>query len=147
VDVLRYSLSYSETHHWQSRIYHRTNGSSCPYCKSGKTYLHNNLFVSHPDLCKEWHCERNEKGPKVYSHGSDKHGWWKCKMNNCGCHIWKASISNRDRKNNHPYCSNQKLCYHNNLSALYPEIAKEWIHIMNKDQAETYAPCYRYRTH
>jgi hypothetical protein len=43
-----------------------------------------------------------------------------CSKNMCGCHYWPATINSRTYGgNNCPFCSNQKVCAHNNLSVIH----------------------------
>src|SRR5205807_973014 len=102
---------------------------------------HNNLLVSYPKICDEWYYEKNDKTPQEYLPYSHAKVWWKCKRNPCGCHIWPAKIYSRSNgKNDCPYCSNHKVCPHNNLAAVYPEISKEWDYERNQNKPEEYAP-------
>jgi glutaredoxin len=99
------------------------------------------LLDLYPELCEEWDYERNEKGPKSYSKGSNQKVWWKCKNDPCGCHEWGAVIYNRTNIKNSsgcPYCSNKKLCKHNNLLALFPELYEEWDYERNEKGPESY---------
>jgi len=79
---------------------------------------------SYKDLISEWHCEKNQGlDPKKIAHKSSKKVWWKCKKG----HEWQTKIYHRTYSgSNCPYCSNRKVCNDNCLSAIYPEIAKEW---------------------
>jgi hypothetical protein len=98
--------------------------------------IHNNLMISHPELCKEWNYEMNTIIPQVCLSGSNKLIWWICKNNVCGCHLWKATISDRTRGRGCPYCSKRKLCPHNNLAYLYIELCKEWDYERNTNKPE-----------
>jgi hypothetical protein len=86
-----------------------------------------NLLLSHPELSEEWDYEKNIFGPDTVTRGMQKKVWWKCSKNPCGCHEWQASISNRANLfSGCPFCTNQRLCDHNNLLALYPDLSQEW---------------------
>jgi hypothetical protein len=87
--------------------------------------IHKNLKIEHPELISEWYSEEDMKN---FSSGSRKKSWWKCPINPCGCHIYEATIYNRTKKSptGCPYCCSQKLCDHNNLLAIYPELEIEW---------------------
>jgi len=69
----------------------KVNRRGCPYCVNIKLCEHNNLLAIHPDLCKEWDCERNVRGPETYPPGSDNMVWWICPINKCGCHKYQES--------------------------------------------------------
>lgn len=129
-------------HRWEATINNRVNAKSgCPYCSNRKQCKHDNLSVTHTELCKEWDYERNKSGPENYSFGSSKKVYWKCPKNPCGCHIYLAVIQSRTVRNRGcPYCTNQKLCTHNNLSVVQPETCKEWDYTKNKNGPENYPP-------
>lgn len=115
-------------HNWEATICSRVRGSNCVYCSNKKLCDHNNLLFTHPILCEEWDYQQNNEPPNVYSKGSDKKVWWKCKNDPCGCHTWEASIYNRTGKKptNCPYCNNNRLCKHNNLLISDPDLCEEW---------------------
>ncbi|CAH6419476.1 Hypothetical protein HVR_LOCUS656, partial [uncultured virus] len=127
---------------WDATIYHRNgDGTECPFCNHSRICPHYNLLVLKPDLCKKWCYELNKLGPENYSPSSHDEVWWKCTVNPCGCHVWSTAINN---KNNHntdcPYCLNMKLCPHNNLLSVYPDICQDWSYQHNKLNPENYAP-------
>ncbi|MFB7641873.1 zinc-ribbon domain-containing protein [Peribacillus butanolivorans] len=51
----------------------------------------NNLAAVNPELVKEWHPTKNEKGPQAYFANSHFKIWWLCKK--CS-HEWDAQIYN-----------------------------------------------------
>ena len=83
-----------------------------------------------PDVSLEWHPKKNgELTPKDVSFGSGMKVWW---LGKCG-HEWQASIVNRVRGRNCPYCSNKKILFgFNDLQTAYPDISKEWDVELNK---------------
>ena len=84
----------------------------------------------YPNLIKEFDFKKNTPlTPKDFSFGSGKKIWWKCSKE----HEWIASITNRTSGLNCPYCSGQKVSKENNLKFIFPNIAKEWHPIKNKD--------------
>lgn len=125
----RCTLNPCGCHVWQSLISNRTGNthSGCPYCSGHRVCFHNNLETKHPKLKAQW-SPNNSKTMKEYSSGSRKKVEWICPLNPCGCHIWSAPISARTcpRAKGCPYCSSKKLCAHNNLETLYPELASQW---------------------
>jgi hypothetical protein len=66
---------------------------------------------------------------------------WICPKNPCGCHIYDSTINCRTRKNptGCPYCVNHKLCPHNNLEAVHPELKEEWSD-KNEKRMNEYSP-------
>ncbi len=79
----------------------------------------------YPKLSEEWHYEKNYPMlPDFYLPGSNKVVWWKCSKGDD--HVWKAPIERRVKGVGCPVCSGKKVVASNSLSALYPELAKEW---------------------
>lgn len=120
-------------HIWPASIFNRTRKkkTECPFCNNRKLCPHNNLLAIHPELAIEWHPDN--KKMDTYSPNSGQKVKWVCQKNECGCHIWESTINHRTSKckSGCPYCYNFKLCAHNNLLAIYPELEKEW-HYDNK---------------
>lgn len=128
-------------HKWEAQIRHRAQmGLGCLYCSNRKLCEHNNLLARNSGICEEWH-EKNEKGPETYTPGSDKKVWWKCSKGECECHEWEAAICDRtgSKALGCPYCSNRKLCPHNNLEARHSELVEEWSP-NNKKKMSEYSP-------
>lgn len=79
-------------HEYKASISQRNRGSGCPYCNGKKPIIgENDLYTLERELCKEWNCEKNRRGPETYTRGSNKKVWWKCALG----HEWRARISNR----------------------------------------------------
>jgi len=115
-------------HCWKADISSRVAGNGCPYCNGKKVLKENSLLITHPNIIKEWDFNKNCSKPDEISYGSSKKIWWICDKK----HSWKAVINNRVLGNSKcPYCSNKKVYDDNNLSSLYPEIAREWDYIKN----------------
>lgn len=97
-------------------------------------------------LEEEWDDERNVGKLSDYSLGSHKKVWWICKKNPCGCHRWEMTIKLRTNINtpyggqNCPYCSRRKICEHNNVLYLHPELCEEWDYERNTVDPTTLAP-------
>jgi len=77
-------------------------------------------------LLEQWDKEKNYPlTPQDVSYGSRKEIWWRCEQG----HKWRASI--RSRVIQHagcPYCTGKKVVSgENDLAAMYPEIAAQWI--------------------
>jgi|SRR5579862_232215 len=130
-------------HKWEATVNHRAGNrkSGCPYCCNHKLCTHNNLLVLFPKLCEEWDYKKNVLGPENFSPLCEKKVFWACLKNPCGCHKWETSINHRsgEKKTNCPYCSNKKLCSHNNLLTICPELCKnEWDYEKNNLGPENY---------
>jgi very-short-patch-repair endonuclease len=129
-------------HIWESGIHHRTkeNATGCPYCLNQKICKHNNLKTLYPHLIEQWHPDNPPMDQ--FSPRSDKKVLWICPKNYCGDHIWWATVGDRTREDaatGCPYCINRKLCDHNNLAALYPNLKIEW-HPDNLKSMNEYPP-------
>jgi hypothetical protein len=100
------------------------------------------LKAKYPNIAAEWH-PRNTTSPEDYTSGSNKKFWWLCTVNPCGCHEWEASIHGRTQGSNCPFCSSscqRRICPHNNLEVLYPEISLEWNYDNNNRRPNEYLP-------
>lgn len=113
----------NKIHLWKTSISERKRGSGCPYCSGRYTCECKSIFMTHPELVKEWHPD-NTFPPKEISKGSNKKIKWKC-INN---HEWITTPNYRTGKSKTgcPYCKNRKLNNENNLAIVYPEIVKTW---------------------
>ena len=111
-------------HEWEASINNRNKGRGCAYCSGRRASLSNNLAVLNPSLTKQWHPTMNyELTPKMVTLGSNKKVWWICDKG----HEWEAVIASRASANSGcPYCSGLKIGLDNNLTVLYPTIAKQW---------------------
>jgi len=108
----------------------------------GRKYVcpHNNLEVKFPQLSSEWD-PTNEKKMNEYLPGSHVKTRWICSKNPCGCHIWESAVYHRTGlvPRGCPYCNNTRLCDHNNLEYMYPELKNEW-HPDNSKKMIEYSP-------
>lgn len=88
-----------------------------------------NLKLDAPHLILEWNYGKNVVLPEVIYKSSRFKVWWICSKG----HEWEASIHARVFSNHGcPYCSNKLACSDNCLSAIHPEVAKEWNHEKNE---------------
>ena len=94
----------------------------------------NNLTITHPDLCKEWHPTLNgDLKPEDFTAGSGKRIYWLLPYDDPrnGKHfdfVWITSIFNRVNGNNCPYLTQNPKVWkgYNDLETLRPDLAKEW---------------------
>ena len=79
-----------------------------------------------PSVEAQWDRSRNgDLRPTDLSAGSARKVWWTCSSDLE--HAWQASPASRTRLGSGcPYCSGLRPTKHNNLAALYPDIAAEW---------------------
>lgn len=136
-------------HIWECKIVDRTRikrRTECPFCsKKTKTCIHYNLEVLYPHLKTEW--DPNNLNPmNEYNPNSRSKVSWICSNSNqCQCHRWEAVINQRTKKDNPtgcPFCNKGKICDHNNLEVLYPDLKIEWNSNNPKQMSE-----YSYGTH
>lgn len=127
-------------HEWQAKIYHRTRTKTgCRLCKIGKVSKDYNLFVSAPDLMKEWCYELNaDLNPEHLSLQSGKYAWWECQL--CK-HRWTAPIQHRTSGRGCPSCKKEVLRRkfkgkgikpRRLLMEEFPELIEEWHRIKNQ---------------
>jgi hypothetical protein len=84
----------------------------------------NSIFVTHPQLLKEWNNKKNLKlSPKTTTFGSHIKVWWICDKG----HEWETEIKNRSKGKGCPYCSGrQAIIGENDLFTTNPELKNEW---------------------
>jgi DNA-directed RNA polymerase subunit RPC12/RpoP len=114
----------SEGHEWQATLNSRTSlKTGCPYCSGMKASPTSNLYLKNRKLSQEWDREKNKDlKPSQVTPNSSKIIWWKCPNG----HSWEASVKNRMKGQNCPYCANRRVSKENNLKANYPFLAREW---------------------
>jgi very-short-patch-repair endonuclease len=79
-----------------------TRYRGCPFCAGGRPSVTNSL-ANYPRLAAEVHPTRNgSRTPENIPAGSSKRIWWRCQTN--GDHEWQASVVNRVRGRNCPFC-------------------------------------------
>ena len=91
----------------------------------------NSLFVSNPELSKEWDYEKNGNlRPEYVVANSGKKVWWKCDKG----HEWQATIGSRNSGRGCPCCSGNKvLTGYNDLQTVNSILAKEWNYEKNNE--------------
>ena len=105
----------------------------------------NNLTITHPELCKEWDYEKNEKGPENYTHGSHAKVFWilnyydKTKNKNF-VFEWQSSIKDRCNGEGCPYLAPSPKVWvgFNDLATLRPDLISEWDFEKNEKGPECY---------
>lgn len=69
----------NEGHEWAQKIYERTNGSQCPYCKRRKPIVgEDDLLTKAHHLASYWSYSKNKKKPEEYFSDSSATVWWEC---------------------------------------------------------------------
>lgn len=110
---------------YKTFIYHRAlGGHGCARCAGIIVNPLNSLLVKAPDLCKEWHFNKNQIGPEAFAPCSSKKVWWICLKCN---YEWAAVISDRfKKKSGCSNCMGRILNETNSLLFKLPELCKEW---------------------
>lgn len=108
----------------------------------------NNLTITHPELCKEWDYEKNEKGPENYTYGSHAKVFWRIdyydKTENKNFVLrWSDRIEHRTIDNRGcPYLSGQAVLEgFNDLASKNPELAALWHPTKNGNLKPTEITC------
>ena len=120
-------------HSYQATINSKTSPkkTSCPYC-SGQKVLRgfNDVATTNPELLKEWDFEKNDIKPFEITNGTHKKIWWLCPLG----HSYAATIPNRRRGTNCPYCSGNKILIgFNDLETTHPELLVKWDYKKNEE--------------
>lgn len=121
----KYWFICEKGHSYFKEMYHKTNGSGCPYCANQKILVgYNDVATTHPLIALEWDLERNVLKPNEVTAGAHRKVWWKCSNG----HSYLSSIASRTGLNTGcPYCTNQKVIVGvNDLETINPELALEW---------------------
>jgi very-short-patch-repair endonuclease len=123
------TCKYGCKHEWETTIASRCSGGRCcPYCSNNIICIHNSIVYTHPDIAKQWHPTKNGNlKPEQFSFASNKKFWWICDITcTYGCkHEWQSTVASRCSGSGCLYCVKQKMCEHNSILYLYPEIAKQ----------------------
>jgi hypothetical protein len=120
-------------HEWEAPISSVVKGHRCPLCTGQRVSKETSLTAKYPDLCSEWHPEKNGNLlPSDFTWGSGKKVWWKCKKGID--HEWIAAIRHRtSNMSKCPFCLGNKLSSDNNFAVRFPDLAQEWHPTKNGD--------------
>ena len=91
-----------------------------------------------PELQQQWHVERNmHLGTINVKPQSGIKAVWQCDKCPAGQpHVWTARVASRTQGNQCPYCSNKRVCSHNSLATIAPDVAQYWNHSKNQEAPE-----------
>lgn len=110
------------------------HGKGCGIC-GGKQVKRgvNDLATTNTDVAKEWHPTKNgETTPHDVTQGSGKKVWWQCDNG----HEWEATVNNRAKGSECPYCSNKKVLKgFNDIATTHPHLVK---HFANVEDTHTH---------
>ncbi|MCM3387201.1 zinc-ribbon domain-containing protein [Ureibacillus chungkukjangi] len=131
---------------YDMHIYHRVNGSGCPYCRGMKANETNSLASLRPEIAMEWdHVKNIEFSPDNVVLNSNKKVWWVCP--DCDS-SYDMIISLRTGKDNCgcPYCAGHRVNETNSLSTKKPDISLEWDYEKNDNKLTPLSIYYRSRS-
>lgn len=112
-------------HRWKTKVYHRTDGEECPYCRENNTVSKAyNLETMYPDIAARWHPTANDtRKPSEFTPHSHYKAWWLCEKG----HSYSSQIYYQTRGVRCPICAGKKVIAGvNDLESLAPNLAAEW---------------------
>ena len=91
-----------------------------------------------PELQQQWDVERNSHlGAIRVKPQSNRKVVWQCDKCPAGQpHIWTAVVGTRTRGTPCPYCNNTRVCLHNSLATIAPDVAQYWNDSKNEKSPE-----------
>jgi len=96
-----------EGHSWDDSASNMIKYPTCPFCTKKRASESYNLKLHNPILSLEWNYEKNNPlTPEEVTPFSKKLVWWTCSEN--PNHIWKTSISNRNKGRGCKICNNER---------------------------------------
>ena len=102
-----------------------------------------------PELQSQWDHDKNaDLGDIVIKAQSHRRVYWTCTQ----CpdrhpHKWEAAIQDRTRGQGCPFCSGQRVCRHNSLPGIAPQVAMDWDTAMNPGSPRDYTASSGHRAH
>ena len=97
-----------------------------------------NVSMLSPELQQQWHVDGNmHLGAVKVKPQSSIRAMWQC--NKCPAghpHVWTTTVLTRTRGTRCPYCSNKRLCLHNSLATVAPDVAQYWNRCKNLEAPE-----------
>ena len=118
-------------HEWETKIYHRTDGSRCPYCMGLKAIQgETDLASLAPEIAQQWHPTKNHNHfPHEFTRYSHFEAYWICPEG----HEYTSPIYRRSRGCGCSVCDNKTVVQGvNDLATFAPELADEWCIEENK---------------
>lgn len=114
-------------HEWQAIVKSRAmSGTGCPVCTNRRLAPgENDLAVTHPDLARQWHPDRNGGlTPHDVVAGTRRKVWWRCGRG----HEWQATVLSRACGGvGCPVCAGKVVVPgENDLATHFPDLAAQW---------------------
>lgn len=135
------SCNTSCKHEWIASIKNRCGlNRGCPTCAGKKICVHTSIAITHKEIASQWHPTKNGTlTTSMVSRGSRQKAVWLCQNICCSLkcpHEWSSKVSNRCiSERGCPFCSDppKRICKHNSIVCLKPELASQWHPTDNKD--------------
>ncbi|KAL3150078.1 hypothetical protein ABBQ38_013423 [Trebouxia sp. C0009 RCD-2024] len=127
------ALKHSKTGHLQCQV---TAGK--PISSDDRPSGSPDISMLSPELQQQWCVDSNMHlgAIQVNPNGRLK-AVWQCDKCPAGQpHVWTASVSSRTRGSRCPYCCNRRVCVHNSLATIAPEVAQYWNYSKNGQTPE-----------
>lgn len=118
-------------HEWKTKIYHRTEGTGCPYCTGAKPIPgETDLETLEPEIASQWHPTKNDNHqPSEFTRFSHFCAMWLCDEG----HEYSTPIYRRSRGCGCSVCNGKSILPGiNDLETRAPGLAKEWDHVKNE---------------
>ena len=134
---------------WKAKILDRAKtGRGCPCCANAVVVAGvNDLATTHPELAKEWDCEKNiSLTPQSVTHGTGKKVYWLCPKG----HSYQATVLHRTSGTNCPICNSgrqtsfaeQAFLFY--IKKLHPDAISRYTDIFdNGMELDIYIPTYK----
>ena len=128
-------------HEWRTKIYHRVEGSGCPYCSGERAIPGETDFATaYPELLDYWNAEKNANlCITEVSSKSHQKVWWRCPYG----HEWQAQInwvarsySLNPNRIGCPVCAGKEIHEDNMLPIVAPDLCAEWDYDKNELKPE-----------
>ncbi|MCC6552847.1 MAG: zinc-ribbon domain-containing protein [Polyangiaceae bacterium] len=122
---LRWRCPAGPDHVWESppSIQHRCKG--CPFCGNWRASITNCLATVAPEIAVEWHPTKNGSlTPWDVVPGTSTEAYWQCAIS--VHHVWRTRINRRVAGHGCPFCAGKSVSPDNCLSAVAPDLAREW---------------------
>lgn len=126
----RVSWICTRGHEWKTKIYHRTDGTNCPYCAGIKPIIgETDLETLEPEIARQWHPILNgDHRPSEFTRFSHHEAWWICDNG----HEYPAPIYRRSRGCGCSICDSKTIIPGiNDLSTRAPNLSTEWDYTKN----------------
>ena len=127
----------------------RSSCSSQRYAQPVRQQSGPDISQLSPALQSQWDHEKNAHlGSIVIKPQSNRKVYWTCEKCPDGHrHRWEAKVQHRSNGRSCPFCSGHKVCPHNSLPGIAPQVAMEWDVAKNPGSPHDYTASSNHRAH